>query len=162
MKDYIKKYRLFLYILLPFVLSFLINSFIELIVPVYILLIWPLCISFVIYWFWVGKQFAKVKFNKIKSFIIGNVWWGISVGLYYWQFIILDDSNRNLFLAALSQYYALFILPIAHRIIALFSNVFDFTQSIILSYIIMIVIFTLGFVFQLVRMKINESNTVSH
>lgn len=156
----VKKYKKIIFVLIPLLLSFIINSFILLLLPIYSLLIWPLCIGFIVYWFWVGKQFAKVKFNKILGFILGNSLWGISFALYIWQFVILDDSSRNMLLAVLSQYYNLFTTPLATRIITLFSNVINSTEITVLSYVLMIIIFSLGFIYQLIRMRINQNNAL--
>lgn len=57
------------------------------------------------YWFWVGKEFAKIIKNPIIAILLANSIGIISLLLYYWQFVILQASERNLFISGFSQMF---------------------------------------------------------
>ncbi|WP_172198634.1 hypothetical protein [Saccharibacillus qingshengii] len=74
-----------------------------------LLWIFPLRIGQIVFgafWLWVGMRFARLEGSSVKNFVWGNSLWLISFLLYLWQFVLLDDANRNMALAAWSQYYA--------------------------------------------------------
>lgn len=147
----IKKYKHIILILLPLFLGWLINNSIF-ILNIYGNLIWIFSISFVVYWFWVGKQFGQLRYHRLVSLLIGNAIWIISFGLYIWQFVFVNEMSRNMFLAVISQHYGLFTITFATRIVMLFDNdVIDSTQVLIVSYILMVVIFTIGFIYESIR-----------
>lgn len=151
--DILKKNRKLIYILLPLLAGMMFSKWILFLLPIYNIIIWPLTLGFVVYWFWVGRQFAHTKMNKCLSFLGGNSLWGISLGLYIWQFVFVDDSSRSMFWAGLSQQYELFMVPISTRIVILYGNVIEGTQVSILSYILMLFIFTLGFIYEWIKAR---------
>ena len=155
--DSIKNYKLIILLLIPFFLGWLFNSFSPLL-TIYVKGFWLISIGFIIYWLWVGKQFGQLKNNKLTNFLIGNILWAISLGLFIWQFIFLDDLNRNLFIAGISQHYSLFTIAPASRIIMLFQKDIHSTQIIVTSYIFMIIIFTIGFIYGATRHSKTYSN----
>lgn len=99
----------------------------------------------VVFWVYVGKQFGNLNISKVKSFTLGNSLWMISLLLYVWQFILLDISKRNFFIAGISQYYSLSFVSVSNMIISLFNNGADSTMVTIVAYIIMLIIFVIGF-----------------
>lgn len=101
----------------------------------------------IFFWFYVGTQFGKLGISKMKSFILGNSFWMISLILYVWQFVLLSGEERNLFFAGISQNYNLGFVSISSRIISLFTRTIDSKTVIILSYLIMLVVFSLGFIY---------------
>lgn len=98
-----------------------------------------------ILWFYVGMVFAKLNIPKVKSFVLGNLLWGISAFLYTWQFILLDDNSRNSSLAALTQHYPLGFIGPSTMIYGIFTNHFYGTWIIFGAYLLMIIVFGLGF-----------------
>lgn len=124
-------------------------------------MVWILSIGFIMYWFWVGKQFGQLKTNKIFNFLLGNIIWAISFGLYIWQFKFIDDVSRNMLLAGISQYYGSFTVTFATKIVMLYEEVIDGTQVMITSYIFMFVIFIIGFIDGSIRLSRAKRNNIS-
>lgn len=148
--DIMKNYRLVLLLLVPFFLGWLVNSssFLSIF---YAEGIWIFSIGFLMYWFWIGRQFGQLKSSKIIHVLSGNIIWAISFGLYIWQFILADDVSRNMGLAGISQHYGLFTVAFAAKIVSTYADVIDGTQVMIASYIIMLVIFMTGFIYESIR-----------
>lgn len=148
------KYKLILLVLVPYLAGEIINRLlgygISLNIPILMsistILLYVLPLASVVFWFWVGRQFGSLKINKIKSFILANLLWFISLVLYIWQFIILDGENRSFLIAGISQNYMLGFINPAGKIIGLFTNKIDGRMAVILAYIIMIIVFTIGFI----------------
>ncbi|WP_353097256.1 hypothetical protein [Tissierella praeacuta] len=109
-----------------------------------LLSLWPFVSIF--FWFYVGKQFGSLKMNKVKSFILGNIIWGISIILYIWQFIFVDAGNRNVFIAVISQDYMLGFVRWGFKIARLFTDAVDGNIVTIISYAMMLIVFTAGFI----------------
>lgn len=99
----------------------------------------------IIFWFYVGWTFGKFKVSVIKKFTLGNILWALSLGLYTWQFKLLDDASRNMTMAGLSQHYPLGFIGIATRMIGLFTNSFHGLTIIFIAYFIMLIVFSIGF-----------------
>jgi len=128
----------------------------------YVNTIWIIYIGFIVYWFWVGKQFGQLRFNKLLLFLLGNIVWAILFGLFIWQFEFVDDLNRNMFIAGISQYYGLFTVMLSTRIVMLFKDLIDGTEVMIISYILMLVIFLIGFVYGAIRLSGTKRNNISN
>lgn len=160
MKNNIKQ-KLIVLLIIPFVVSYLINlllsigmrmdSSIILSVVNTVIYFWGFVVIF--FWFYVGTQFGKLDISKVKSFILGNSLWMISLILYIWQFILLNDEKRNFFIAGISQNYNLGYVFISSRIISLFTNIIDGNIVVIVSYLIMLVVFSLGFIYASKKMS---------
>ena len=101
-------------------------------------------IGSIIFWFLVGKQFGGLKMNKVKSFILGNIVWGISLALYIWQFLF-QETNRNLYITLISQHYVLGFVSWSSKLITLFTNSINGVSVLILAYFMMLAVFILGF-----------------
>lgn len=153
--EVVKNYKLIIFVLLPLFLGWLFNSTIVYL-PISSIIMWILNIGFIVYWFWVGKQFGQLKLNRLFSFLIGNIIWIISFMLFIWQFIVVDDSKRNFFLAGISQYYILFTIMFPTKLVALFTDVLHSTQIIVTSYIFMLIIFLIGFIYGAARVRITK------
>lgn len=147
-------YKLILLLIVPYLVSEIINrllgygisldSSLFVTISSIILSLWKF--ASIIFWFFVGRQFGSLRIGKIKSYILGNLIWGISFILYIWQFIFVDDINRNLFIARISQNYMLGFVSWGSKIVGLFTNTIDGTIVVIVAYLIMIIIFTIGFI----------------
>jgi len=153
--EVVKHYKLFILVMLPLFLGWLFNHAIVYL-PISGVLMWILNIGFIVYWYWVGKKFGQLKLNRLFSFLIGNIIWIISFMLFIWQFIVVDDSNRNFFLAGISQYYILFTIMFPTKLVALFTDVLHSTQIIVTSYIFMLIIFLIGFIYGAARVHITK------
>ncbi len=117
----------------------------------FIVAIWKYVCLF--YWFWVGTVFANSMKNKYLGFILGNIVWLILFCLYIWQFCYVGDEARNSLIAIISQNYILGFLPWATKITNLFTNTINGTNLIITAYIIMLVIFTGGYITKLMYLR---------
>lgn len=136
----IENKKILMWILIPFIYGLLSNNFVMIIPPLLSQII------FAVFWFWVGKRLSKLGENNIKSFIIGNSIWLLSFLLYLWQFVLLNDESRNMFLALISQHYMLSFIWSGTKLTLLFSNVLHGTTITIVSYLSMLLVFTLGFI----------------
>lgn len=149
------KYKLILLLIVPFVVSLIINllviiganidSYILLSITTLLLYIWGFAAIF--FWFYVGMQFGNTGLSKMKSFLLGNSLWMISLLLYIWQFILLKDAKRNLFIAGLSQDYALGFVGVSSKIMGFFTNTIDGDTIIMISHLIMLLVFAIGFLY---------------
>ena len=100
-----RKSQLVLLTLVPIIAGWLINAL--LLVPVVGMLmfyVFPFCV--LLFWFWLGKQYARSGWNLVVSVIISSASGLISLALYIWQFLFETDETRNFFLAGLSQMYS--------------------------------------------------------
>lgn len=156
MNNYMKKNKHTLIVLAPLIVGWLFNMLIF-VLPFSGILIWMLNLGFVLFWFWGGRQFAKLSIKKVYSYLLGNALWLISFLLFIWQFILLDEAARNMTIAVLSQYYMLFTIIIGTQIHMAYSGVVNSTEIVIISYVVMLVVFTLGFMYQAVRGKGSSS-----
>ncbi|MTI83101.1 MAG: hypothetical protein FH756_04190 [Firmicutes bacterium] len=130
-------------LLVPLVLGLMINS------PIFGYR-FPLMFSLIFlgFWFWVGMKFTKLNIGKVYSLLIGNSLNIISFVLFIWSFFIISDANRNLFIAGSSQIYAMPTLSISAMIYRLTNPAVLTNEYVIISYILMSLIFTLGYLFE--------------
>jgi hypothetical protein len=141
----IENKKTLIWILIPLFYGFLSNTFAMIIPPLLSQLISTA------FWFWVGIRFSKWSGNKIKSFIIGNSIWLLSFLLYLWQFVLINDESRNMFLALIGQYYMLSFIWSGTKLTLWFSDVLNGTTIIIIAYLSMLFVFTLGFIVGMVK-----------
>ena len=100
-----RKAQLVLLTVVPVIVGWLINVLIM--VPVVgMLVFYVLPFGVLLFWFWLGKQYAKSGWNFVVSVIISSAAGLISLALYNWQFLFETDETRNIFLAGLSQLYS--------------------------------------------------------
>lgn len=108
-------------------------------------------IGIIIFWFWLGTRYSKTQYNLLFATLLGNAIGLISLTLYFVQFILLDDSRRNLFLAGFSQMFTSSIAPYTARIAVLLEanknsiSQTTFTAIQWIGLIIMVVIFVAGY-----------------
>jgi len=148
------EYRVILIILIPFIVAEVINrslsygishgSSLLMTTSEILLFLWKY-IS-VVFWFWAGRQFSSYRFGKLKSFVLGNFLWGVSLVLFTWQFIFVSDTNRSFFLAGISQYYMLGFVSWSATAIGIFSNTISSITVGLIAHVMMLVVFTAGFV----------------
>ena len=58
-----------------------------------------------VFWFLLGKQYARTDWPAPLAILIGNATGLVSLLLYLWQFVLVSGAHRNLFLAVLSQLF---------------------------------------------------------
>jgi hypothetical protein len=138
------KLRLSLMVLAPILFGWLFNYLI--IIPVLIYISPFLLLG---YWFWVGIKFEERIKNPVIAVLLANLGGIASFVLYYWQFIILSDKERNLLLALLSQ---LFFAPLSYMT-AKIVNVFGRTHSVALvmqiaGLVLMMVTFYISYIYK--------------
>lgn len=132
--------KMLIWMLIPLIYGFVSNTFMLIIPPFLSQLV------FAVFWFWVGMKFSCISGNKVKSFFIGNSVWLLSFLLYLWQFVLLDDESRNIFLALISQYYMLPFIWSGTKLSLLFTDVIHGTTITIIAYFSMLLVFTVGFI----------------
>ena len=132
--------KMIVWITIPFIYGFVSNTFLLIIPPLLSQLV------FAAFWFWVGMKFSCLRGNKVKNFFIGNSIWLLSFLLYLWQFTFLDDESRNIFLAGISQYYMLPFIWSGVQLSFLFTDILHGTTITIISYLTMLLVFTIGFI----------------
>jgi hypothetical protein len=140
-------------VLLPFIIGFLIEKLLiggttadnqlHLNLGSILLSIW-IYGSGVVYWFYVGRVFGRLNMYAVKSFILGNIVWGISISLYFWQYNLLDDVSRNPFIAGISEAYPLAFINLGVFISSTFITNYGNTM-VITSYFLMFIVFIFGF-----------------
>lgn len=140
-----EKVKLFIWALVPFVYGYICNTYIIILNPFVIQII------FAIFWGWVGVKTFNLSGSKIKNFLIVNSVWLISFLLFIWQFVIVSDEGRNFTLAGISQHYMLSFLWSGANIPRLYTNTFHGTNIMIIAYVAMLVVFTIGFSVSKVR-----------
>ena len=135
-----KKIILILLTLVPILIGWLVNEFIH--VPkVGMTLFYVLPFVVLVFWFWLGRQYAKTDWRPISAIIIGSASGLISLALYIWQFHILTEEGRNIFIAGLSQRY---FAAVPEWIFAR-SGIYIYLALHIISLILMIAVFTFGY-----------------
>ena len=125
-----------LLLLVPFIYGYLINA---LILPLYPFI---MQVAFLFFWIFVGIRFSKWAIPKWTSFLIANTLWFISFILFIWQFILLDDSSRDMTIALLVQNY---MLPFVYGAARLLPFLQSGTMIMFFAYIFMLVAFSIGF-----------------
>lgn len=158
-------YKLIMLVLLPFVIGFLIEKLLTGGIlgdnKLYsnlgsiLLSIW-IYGSGVVFWLYVGRVFGRLNMSSVKSFILGNIVWGISISLYFWQFNLLDDVSRNSFIAGLSEAYPLAFINLGVFISSIFANN-NGNSMVLISYFLMFMVFSLGFISTLRRKSLKTN-----
>lgn len=100
-----KKSTLVLLTLVPVILGYFLNISITLpVIGTALFYILPLLTT--VFWFYLGKQYARSSWKTIPSLLIGNAIGVISLLLYLWQFLLETDETRNMTLAVASQMFS--------------------------------------------------------
>lgn len=135
-----KKIILIILTLVPILIGWLINVFIH--VPkVGMALLYVLPFVVLVFWFWLGRQYAKTDWRPLSAIIIGSASGLISLALYIWQFHIITEEARNIFLAALSQMY---FAAVPEWIFAGI-GIYIYLVLHIIALVLMIAVFTFGY-----------------
>ena len=100
-----KKSTLILLTFVPMIVGWLVNAL--LILPVIGMLgFYVLPLLTTVFWFCLGKQYARSNWKPIPAICIGNAAGIVSVLIYIWQFVFETDETRNIALAVASQMFS--------------------------------------------------------
>lgn len=149
-----KKSILVLLTLVPVIVGYAINWLLSVpglsVLPLYLL---PLLTT--VFWFYLGRQYAKTDWNAVLSVLIGNAVGLVSLLLYIWQFLLETDETRNIVLAVLSQ---MFMAAVPTYLFGRIPNLFEtqpnyagiatMTALEVLSVVFMMIVFVCGYVWQ--------------
>ncbi|WP_077369771.1 hypothetical protein [Anaerosalibacter sp. Marseille-P3206] len=151
--------KMFLMILFPLIVSIVIDRLIATAtiynkpnignVADFIIKIWKY--ACIVYWYWVGKKYGGFYRGRTKSFILGNVLWGIGFVFYIIIFFLTDSNSRINFIKVipwfnqLAQGYSLGFVRWSSLIISLFTKNIESRIAVIVSYVLMLIVFSIGF-----------------
>lgn len=117
-----------------------------------------------IFWFLLGRQFGKTDWNAPMAILIGNAAGLVSLLLYLWQFWLVSDENRSMFLAGLSQMFA---ASAPTYLFGGLATLFEpdpntigrvsFLTLQVLGVLLMIVVFTAGYWFGRIRRSAEQT-----
>lgn len=153
-----KKNILLFLALVPVVTGYLLN--ITLLIPGLGALLYYLLPSITLcFWFYLGSKYSETNWNILQSVIIGNGIGLLSLLLYFWQFWQCSDDNRNLIISGISQLfvsntnlltagYAILFEPEKNVVTQISS-----TAMQIMGLVLMVIIFTAGYIFGKVKNK---------
>lgn len=110
------------------------------------------------YWFWVGMKFAKIVKKPIIAISLANCIGIISILLFYWQFVILQASERNSAIASFSQMFTTPLDYISALIRLLYELPREITQVTTLAMqifeiVLMIIVFSCGYFYKKYKPK---------
>jgi len=110
----------------------------------------PLSLVFTIFWVWVGSKFASLDIKKVYSFLLGNSLNIIACTIYVWLFYWSEPATRFTFgrLSTFAQFYALPVVNLGSRIVMLFTNHIDGSVVMVVSYLLLTLAFSTGFIYR--------------
>ncbi|MDF2544210.1 MAG: hypothetical protein K0S47_3928 [Herbinix sp.] len=163
-----KKIYLPIFSFAPLIFGYLHNWMISYIIniPIIFFIYWYVFpVLMALFWFWVGGKFAQSNVKIFISVLLGNLVGIISLLVYFWQYFLISDSNRNITLAPLSLMFSSTISIFIARLAYLFQpnkNVIDSLSMLstiqIMGLMLMIIIFTIGYYYK--KRKINSVNKI--
>ncbi len=145
-----RRIHLWLLAFSPVLIGYLFNLT-ALIPGFFIMLSYLMPIAMIVYWFWVGRKFAAFHQTPFMAILLGNIFGIISVGVYYWQFVLLTNQARTFVLAAFSQQFTSPLIMITVRIGRLFEAAPDtVTQTTLnasqaIGLLLMLIVFSAGY-----------------
>ncbi len=102
-------------------------------------------VAFVAFWIWVGGQFCRMNLGRTLNYLLGISLTVLSLILYVWQFFVVSGADRSMFLAGLSQWYAIPVTPVAAQIWSIFSPHYFDNRFVIIGYILLVAAFSAGY-----------------
>lgn len=102
--------------------------------------------AFLLFWGWVGFCCGRLPEKPLKSILMGNATWLFSLGLYVWQFQLLDSVQRSPgLLSLIPQLFPFGVLSTVSRMMTLFTRSISQNWVFVFSYLFMLGIFLIGF-----------------
>lgn len=100
-----KKRTLIMLTFVPMLVGYLVN--LTLTIPVIgMALFYVLPLLTTVFWFHLGRQFARSSWKAVPAILIGNATGIVSFLVYWWQFVLETDETRNIPLAVASQMFS--------------------------------------------------------
>lgn len=102
--------------------------------------------AFILFWGWVGSYCGRLPEKPLKSILTGTATWLFSLGLYAWQFQLLDSAQRSPgLLSLIPQLFPFGVLSTVSRMMTLFTRSISQNWVFVFSYLFMLGIFLIGF-----------------
>lgn len=144
-----EKRKMWIWLLIPFLYGALSFVLIRIVPPLIAQIV------FGAFWLWVGMQFARLGGSSVRNFVWGNSLWLISFLLFLWQFVLVNDENRNMAIASISQNYMLaFVMSGVWAYKLSNPSVFYSTTAILLAYLVMFAVFAIGFFWGKIKKRV--------
>ncbi len=165
----LKKIYLLIIIFAPLIIGYLHNMVTILILSIHIPIIFdiywygsPVLMAY--FWFWVGGKFAQRNIKIFASVLLGNFVGIVSIFVYLWQFVLIPDNQRNIFLASTSMYFSSTISIFIPKFAYLFEpdknhiGMVTLNAVQIMGLLLMIIMFTAGYYYKKNKTKSKDSN----
>lgn len=102
--------------------------------------------AFILFWGWVGSYCGRVGQKAYQSILIGNATWLLSLGLYVWQFGLLNDTQRSAgILSLLPQLFPFGVVSTAFKMMTMLTRNVSSNAGFMFCYLYMLGIFLIGF-----------------
>lgn len=150
-----KKSVLVLLTFVPFIVGHIINISIRIpVIGMIIFYVLPLLTT--VFWFYLGRQYARSTWKIIPALFIGNATGVVSLLIYLWQYLFKTDETRNVVLMSVAQMFSdatpTYLLG---RIAILFETQPNYIASStfmvalnVISFVYMVVVFLFGFIWE--------------
>ena len=150
-----KKSVLVLLTFVPFIVGHIINISIRIpVIGMIIFYVLPLLTT--VFWFYLGRQYARSTWKIILELFIGNATGVVSLLIYLWQYLFKTDETRNVVLMSVAQMFSdatpTYLLG---RIAILFETQPNYIASStfmvalnVISFVYMVVVFLFGFIWE--------------
>lgn len=150
-----KKSVLVLLTFVPFIVGHIINISIRIpVIGMIIFYVLPLLTT--VFWFYLGRQYARSTWKIIPALFIGNATVVVSLLIYLWQYLFKTDETRNVVLMSVAQMFSdatpTYLLG---RIAILFETQPNYIASStfmvalnVISFVYMVVVFLFGFIWE--------------
>lgn len=150
-----KKSVLVLLTFVPFIVGHIINVSIRIpVIGMIIFYVLPLLTT--VFWFYLGRQYARSTWKIIPALFIGNATGVVSLLIYLWQYLFKTDETRNVVLMSVAQMFSdatpTYLLG---RIAILFETQPNYIASStfmvalnVISFVYMVVVFLFGFIWE--------------
>lgn len=100
-----KKSVLVLLTFVPFIVGHIINISIRIpVIGMIIFYVLPLLTT--VFWFYLGRQYARSTWKIIPALFIGNATGVVSLLIYLWQYLFKTDETRNVVLMSVAQMFS--------------------------------------------------------
>ena len=150
-----KKSVLVLLTFVPLIVGHIINISIRIpVIGMIIFYVLPLLTT--VFWFYLGRQYARSTWKIIPALFIGNATGVVSLLIYLWQYLFKTDETRNVVLMSVAQMFSdatpTYLLG---RIAILFETQPNYIASStfmvalnVISFVYIVVVFLFGFIWE--------------
>ena len=115
--------------------------------------------AFLMFWLYLGYRSARKQHRYLPAVLATHTAGFVSFLLILWQFHVIDESNRNMAVCAISQFYSESILLIAARV----SNTMNISTASVLpfhiiSLVILVITYSCGFIWGKKQIRRNQDS----